>query len=492
MTNQQLLDYIQKSLASGISEPQIRSALLQQGWGDHEVNQAFSAVNGQQNILSLAPIAPNKKVTAKILIALAVVLALGGVGYSVFSFSQNQVQDKTFENGSEVLNNLMTTYKDIKSFEMSGYANSLERSSFEGTVATNFTGQVVLPKTLKTKSVIVDVTKSESRGTETRNYTNEVIVVGGKIFEKQTSGGKEQEWKLKEVIDNPLLKKLDIDKSARFTKNTSWLTLDYADNLTYIGKEGDIYHYKVTPKKLGFADAMELIKDNFFITVGPGTRGGGDSFISGDIWVNDKFQVTKERYLIPIYASEQDRATYHQQEKEGLEVEVSYSSYNKTFDIKQPIDTTAIDEFYKQIEAGKNPAQADKEYQDKLYAQNPDLAAKQRDKRRFNDMMIQTWSNFEFYRDSHNGYPASLSELQYSTSKAPTAPTPADGNCTEEQNKYRYTRTSLTTFKLTFCLGNERPPLSAGFQTMTEKGISCIGEQKDKPYYCLPPNSTTR
>ncbi|MBI4054181.1 MAG: hypothetical protein HY397_02525 [Candidatus Doudnabacteria bacterium] len=427
------------------------------------------------------------------MIGLAVLLVLGGVVYFVFSASRDRVQDKSFENGGEVLNKLAGAYQDIKSFEIVGQANSLELAGFEGRIATNFTGQIILPQTLRTKSVVADVTKSESRGTETRNYTKETIVAHGKIFERGEYGGKEIEWELTEVMDNPLSKKYGVDDSVKFKKATSWLTLDYADTLTYVGKENNTYHYKVVTKKLSLGEAVNLVENNFFITVGPGTRGGG-SLSQGDIWINDKFQIIKEKYLIPSYASEEDRVTYHKQEKEGLEIEVQYLNYDKSFDIKQPIDTSAIDEFYQQIEEGKDPEQAAKEYREKLFAQRPDLASQERDNRRFNDMMIQTYSMLEFYRDSNDGYPASLGELgelQYGIGKTPTAPTPADGNCSEEQNQYKYTRTGPNSFQLTFCLGSERPPLPAGFQTMTEKGIACIGEPQDKPYYCLPSNSTT-
>lgn len=470
MSDQQLSDYIKQSMTAGNSEEQIRSVLLQHGWTSQDVDQAFAEIKTQNNLRPLAPgLVQKKSIIVKILLVSAGVTVLAGMGYLIFSY----IQDKPYKNGSEVFGKVKEAYKQVKSFQIDGYTKSLERSSFEGTLDSDFTGQVILPKTLQTKSVVADITKGQG-DTKTRNYTDEVIVVNDKIFTKQTAGDKVYDWKLKDVINNPLSKKVaeesGLDQPASL--GTSWLALYYAADLTYVGKEGfsrPIYHYKVVPNQMIFSEAIQILKGNFLITAGLGGA-STNSLISGEVWLDQNFLVIKEKYLIPVYASKEDRLRYHYQEKEGVEIQVSYSRYNESFDIKQPIDTSAIDEFYRQIEAGKNPAEAEKQYQEKLHADNPNLAVQERDQRRYSHMR-QLGTALEEYLDDHGEYPVALSQLSELGITAPLAPTPPDGTCTEEQNTYKYNRTSPTAFQVTFCLGGSVAQLSPGPHIMVEGGI---------------------
>ncbi|MDB4939845.1 MAG: Type secretion system protein [Candidatus Doudnabacteria bacterium] len=64
----------------------------------------------------------------------------------------------------------------------------------------------------------------------------------------------------------------------------------------------------------------------------------------------------------------------------------------------------------------------------------------------------------ELYYNDHSQYPVTLKELvpKY-LSVVPDAPTPADGKCSIDQNKYFYALTGTpmgSKYKLTFCLGN--------------------------------------
>lgn len=162
----------------------------------------------------------------------------------------------------------------------------------------------------------------------------------------------------------------------------------------------------------------------------------------------------------------EDLYLVHPQTNKGIAIRAA-----STFSIEK----NRIDEIFNESETVistltfyQPTTQAEKELNEKL---NPQTTLQQRDERRFNDIMIQTLTILRVYYDKNNTYPISLSELQYSTGKVPIAPTPPDGSCTEEQNKYKYTKTSSQTFQLTFCLGNERPPRPAGFQIITEKNI---------------------
>lgn len=58
-------------------------------------------------------------------------------------------------------------------------------------------------------------------------------------------------------------------------------------------------------------------------------------------------------------------------------------------------------------------------------------------------------------------------------SKAPTAPTPKDGNCTDETNSYSYMidATEPTTYSLRYCLGSTTGNVSAGTHTATPSSL---------------------
>ena len=68
-------------------------------------------------------------------------------------------------------------------------------------------------------------------------------------------------------------------------------------------------------------------------------------------------------------------------------------------------------------------------------------------------------SGLELYYDEHQTYPDSLNELtkpikgETFFTTIPTAPKPADGSCTDEQNDYKYTKISADDYEITYCIG---------------------------------------
>ncbi len=119
---------------------------------------------------------------------------------------------------------------------------------------------------------------------------------------------------------------------------------------------------------------------------------------------------------------------------------------------------------------------------------------KSRDSKRVADIK-QVQTALELYFADQNGYPASFSgdlgedtgsESLCSTGWAsscgsnttymglvPSAPTPADGTCTDDQNSYEYTAsgTGNSSYSLTFCLGGTVGDLSAGPHSGNPNGI---------------------
>ena len=87
----------------------------------------------------------------------------------------------------------------------------------------------------------------------------------------------------------------------------------------------------------------------------------------------------------------------------------------------------------------------------------------------------------ELYIQDNNIYPPSLTfggslstgSLVYMQT-IPTAPTPPDGDCTEEQNNYSYSLTgnNSSSYAISFCLGSGVGYISGGVITATPQGIN--------------------
>lgn len=97
--------------------------------------------------------------------------------------------------------------------------------------------------------------------------------------------------------------------------------------------------------------------------------------------------------------------------------------------------------------------------------------AKARDAKRLSDVR-QFSSAVELYLNEKQTYPSQLSELKNGIMlEVPVAPTPADGSCSEAENKYQYKLLDNTHYELNFCLGNQTGMLPAGSHKLTESGI---------------------
>jgi hypothetical protein len=81
--------------------------------------------------------------------------------------------------------------------------------------------------------------------------------------------------------------------------------------------------------------------------------------------------------------------------------------------------------------------------------------AERRDEKRYNDAADINWAISRYFLDN-NKVPDSLYQLvpDYIPS-IPQAPLPPDGNCTEDQNNYRYERLSDEDYKLHYCYGSK-------------------------------------
>lgn len=93
-----------------------------------------------------------------------------------------------------------------------------------------------------------------------------------------------------------------------------------------------------------------------------------------------------------------------------------------------------------------------------------------RDAKRLADIR-QLASAVELYFNDNEHYPIDIEELVPTYIGAlPIVPTPQDGTCTAEQNKYSY-KGSGKTYTLSFCLGNTTGGYSPGPHVLSEQGI---------------------
>ena len=98
--------------------------------------------------------------------------------------------------------------------------------------------------------------------------------------------------------------------------------------------------------------------------------------------------------------------------------------------------------------------------------------AKSRDAERLADVR-QIMTGAELYYTDNGNYPSSIEMLVPKYLKTVlVAPTPADGECTAQQNTYKYSSfDSGQDFNLTFCLGATTTGVSGGTHTASYKGI---------------------
>ncbi|MFA5644648.1 MAG: type II secretion system protein, partial [Patescibacteria group bacterium] len=117
---------------------------------------------------------------------------------------------------------------------------------------------------------------------------------------------------------------------------------------------------------------------------------------------------------------------------------------------------------------------------------------KARDTKRIADIkQIQT--ALELFFNDNGLYPASTSVTSSINSGTkvymevyPQAPTPPDGDCTEESNQYVYTEAGEDngSYSVSFCIGSQSANLNSGDKCATPMGIlnsSCSGEEEGVP-----------
>lgn len=132
MINQQLLDYVRQQLQQGTSSELITSSLLENGWNEADISEAFAAVNAQYLSAEKESVSPKQfssspystfedrrtksNSTPLIIAAVAVVILMATAG-GLLAFGVIRLFPETPES---VMRNMMIRWGDVKSFEYHG------------------------------------------------------------------------------------------------------------------------------------------------------------------------------------------------------------------------------------------------------------------------------------------------------------------------------------------------------------------------------------
>ncbi len=284
-----------------------------------------------------------------------------------------------------------------------------------------------------------------------------------------------------------------------------WKKQDFLEKPKYVGSETvrgvATLHYQTNIKKDVVRAAVTDVLTKVMASSNAETKKAAETFVSGmidklqvqsvDIWVGKRDAAV---YKVTVQSNAPSVASYVKAVEDESKAEMD--AYNKACsDYTKPCNPPAslsMDERVKQllaalkftatfnlnfefydygkaqgVEAPKDFLDADKELQS--------ARGSSRDAKRLSDVR-QLASALELYFNDNNKYPSQLSDLlaagQYNYIGAlPTPPTELDGSCTVEQNKYAYTLTSPTEYRLTFCLGAKTGGYSAGVRVLSPSGI---------------------
>lgn len=124
MVNQQLLDYIKQQLQQGISQEQIRSSLMANGWQEADINEAFSSMNYPSSSTPPDNIAaqqfsttsqqPARRINKTLLAVISIlgILIIGG-GVSGYFYYFRETPEKVIEK-------MTTRLTEVKTLEHQG------------------------------------------------------------------------------------------------------------------------------------------------------------------------------------------------------------------------------------------------------------------------------------------------------------------------------------------------------------------------------------
>jgi hypothetical protein len=128
MINKELLDYVAQQLRQGTSPDSIKNSLLENGWNEADVSEAFAAINAQSSFTQTEVVSPGqfsggfqqssqKPDNAPLIVVLVIFVMLVGAVGAALAFGVIRIFPDTPES---VMKNMMIRLGDVTSFEYRG------------------------------------------------------------------------------------------------------------------------------------------------------------------------------------------------------------------------------------------------------------------------------------------------------------------------------------------------------------------------------------
>lgn len=378
--SQQLVDYILQQIKNGRSAEEIKNNLAASGWKEEDIQRGFADADKMGSKPLESGLKPSNKFSnlKSGMFLLVVIAFLAIASFGIWYFKDTKSNDFSKKDGKSILESLQSNSQNIKSLGFSGivkFKNRMEDAE------NNFEGEIVFPETIHVSQSVKNTSiynDYEGKDPKTISANAEIISADKKIFEKKSKDG---EWSFNNISD--------------LTREKPWLTLYYADNLEYIDKVGEEYHYKIKSKNFDFGIAASPIR-NMGIEFGVNSTAGSlaSTDVEGEIWIDKNYFISKEKIRIPTSEG-------------GANIEINYNNYNKNFAISAPFETPEVDE---QIESME-------ELERQLANPSPEFEKQMEDMKNMGlsaskvNILEDIQIPLKFYFDDNDFYPESLNNL---------------------------------------------------------------------------------
>lgn len=355
MTNQQLLDYVRQQLQAGISKEEIKKALLDSGWQESDIDEAFSSISSFENAAEDKPAGGQRQLTNKNIITGAVVVGLLIAGYFAWGlYFKKDALALAMEKAKEI-----TSYKfkiELSDFQFDTQDPLLEGTDLSGSAIGEGAvdvGRTAIQSGLTVKfrddnlpegqPLEISVT-TESISIKDDVYTRTLLEVPGleAIFDLPEL----RRWVHTDLSE--LVEELDIQDA----QNASTAPVDYIsilrgerEEMVLVSEpvsEGNLTYYKleITPEYYETMGVNSLPEEYrvFYESIFP----VGSQF---DIWINEETSfVERLSFDLSVESLFLGKMT------------ITFSNINEPVQIEPPADFVELEDLKKELENLQLPA----------------------------------------------------------------------------------------------------------------------------------------
>jgi hypothetical protein len=493
MLHDEIIDYIVHELAHGTSDAEIKNSLKGVGWHDADIEENLRAAHQR---MVAAPIVDTKetkekraflKRNSKAIVALSIAaLLLAGGAFAAYKFIIPPPPEKMFEIARQNM-------QDVKSFDFSGritadvtdpgsilnlqallpkeLANTFIDPRVAGAatdmqLAIDFTGSIdgsdgnnpkadmsmdissgIISIGMKAKVLgeimYVRFDKIPKISEEVDKFANVWIKIDPEALTKEYGLGIDLEQAKPNYTESQKQQIEEISKNAHWFNAITKLPNDSIDGIS-------MYHYSVVVDKAGTKEYLKQI-DQVNKAAG-GNPNVGIELLDSMQLKDVEVWIGKTDKLVHRVSMNVAQAASNDSIPEGsMNLLMNFSNYNNVAVIEAPASSKDIQEVIEEVMG--------------------DAQIKSRDAMRVSNA-YQIMTALELYYNDYGRYPGSLSSTKAYLPVVPTAPTPPDGTCTEENNKYVYkSLNGGKSYSLNFCLGVGASGYGVGVRTASPQGI---------------------